>query len=615
MPAPATTRISVGADPYAAAVNASRALFPGGASTVILAPGAWPIYGAVGAGLAADRQAAMLYTTPTAIPAAVLTELRRLAPATILVVGGPSFVSEAVVTAARGVSANVTRISGANIYETARNVFAQQTAAADTVYLAGALTMADAPLATTLASVGKKRVLVVNGHAAPLDSATVQALRAAGTRSIVIVQSTATITAAYETALKNAGFGVSRVTRTDAMSLSATVAYQAGAARTVSLIVNPNRAADLGIAAAVTGATAQPLYYTFPECVPDGIATHITNAGKPLLLLGDTIALAPAVAANTKCSTEKARLESALNAAVRSTMSNYAGSYHVTVRQVGGIGQITSVGGGTRKEPASMMKLFAAYAAYKRIDEGRARSSTVLPSGVTLGVCIYVMIHASDNYCHSDIVHWIGLAEVNRMIRAAGFTNTSYGSVPRGTSVLYAGNRTTSNDLAWLAERLSKGTLLSPAATKAMLTVMRMQIWKSRIPSGIPAGVPQASKPGALWIASGLMQGDTAIVTGPRSTYVLSIIGDNGPPQAALRAISRTVYTHLNGSFGTAASYPVQQMVTRTPSLLRTSPGGSVAVTIPAGVLIQVHDAQRNWYQVQYGSRKLWVQYTGLRNR
>ena len=144
---------------------------------------------------------------------------------------------------------------------------------------------------------------------------------------------------------------------------------------------------------------------------------------------------------------------------------------------------------------------------------------------------------------------------------------------------------------------------------------MRSQIWRSRIASGIPPGVGQASKPGALWIASGLLQGDTAIVTGKRYTYALSIIGDNGPSQAALRAISRTVYQHFHGSFTKAASYPTQQMTTTKPVGLRSSPGGSVVVTVRGGTHVQVLDAQREWYQLQYGSRKLWVYFTGLRNR
>lgn len=615
VPVPATNRINTAVDPTVSAINASRALFPTGAPAVVLVSSGYPIFAAVGAGLVADSGAALLYTQPTAMSAAVLAELRRLAPSSILVVGSASFVSDGVIATARTVTANVTRIGGASVYETARLVFERQTAAGDTVYLAGSYTIADAPLATVLASVNHKRVLVVNGHSGTPDAATLQALRTAGTRSIVIVQSTSMVSAAYEAALRSAGFITSRIANPERMSLSAAVAHQAGAARAVSLMVNPDRVADVGVAAVVAAAVRQPLYYTVAECMPDGIANHIDWSGKPMLLIGDTVALGAPVAANTRCSVERPRLESVLNSSIRSAIAQYGGSFAVTVRQIGGAGQLTSVSGGVRKEPASMMKIFAAWAAYKRIDERRATVSTVLPSGVTLGTCIYVMLHVSDNYCHTDIAHWIGIPELNRMIRAAGFTNTVYGSVPRGTSVLYAGNRTSTNDLAWMVERLYRGTVLSPANSTALLNIMRSQIWRSRVASGIPPGIPQASKPGALWIASGLLQGDTAVVTGTRASYVISIIGDSGPPQAALRAISRAVYTHLNGSFGTAASYPVQQMVTRTPAVLRASPGGAAVVTLAAGVPLQVLDAQRGWYQIQYGSRKVWGYYTGLRNR
>jgi beta-lactamase class A len=325
--------------------------------------------------------------------------------------------------------------------------------------------------------------------------------------------------------------------------------------------------------------------------------------------------LAAAVVDNLDCSTIRARSVSGLNAAIRETLADYPGAFSVTVRELGGLGVITEVGGGVRREPASMMKIFAAWAALKRVEQGRATMTTRLSSGVPLGLCVQVMIHVSDNYCHADIVHWIGIAEINRMIREAGFTNTVYGTVAPGASVLYAGNRTTTNDLAWMMERLADRSILTKQYADHLVNLMRSQIWRSRIASGIPPGVPQASKPGAIWLASGLLQGDTAIVNGPRSTYVLSIIGDDGPPQAALRAISRTVYTHFNGAFGAAASYPAQQMVTRTPSLLRSSPGGAIVTTIPAGVLVQVLDAQRDWYQLQYGSRQLWVYYSGLRNR
>src|SRR6201999_4048359 len=107
--------------------------------------------------------------------------------------------------------------------------------------------------------------------------------------------------------------------------------------------------------------------------------------------------------------------------------------------------------------------------------QGRASLGTVLPSRVSLGTCIHIMIHVSDNYCHTDIVHWIGIAEINRMIRAAGFLNTHYGTVAPGVSVLYAGNRTTSNDLVRMMERLVHHTALSQKWSDYLLNEMRNQ--------------------------------------------------------------------------------------------------------------------------------------------
>jgi beta-lactamase class A len=286
----------------------------------------------------------------------------------------------------------------------------------------------------------------------------------------------------------------------------------------------------------------------------------------------------------------------------------------VTVEQLGGLNETVRIGGATPREPASMMKIFAAWAALTRIQQGRASLGTVLPSRVSLGTCIHIMIHVSDNYCHTDIVHWIGIAEINRMIRAAGFLNTHYGTVAPGVSVLYAGNRTTSNDLVRMMERLVHHTALSQRWSDHLLNEMRNQIWRSRIPSGIPPGVAQASKPGALWLASGLMQADTAVIYGPKATYAITILGDNDP-KAALQAISRTVYEHFHGRFGTAASYPVQQMYTRVAAQARSSAGGPVVLTIPARTNIEVIDANRIWYLIRYGGRQLWVHYDTLRNR
>jgi beta-lactamase class A len=349
--------------------------------------------------------------------------------------------------------------------------------------------------------------------------------------------------------------------------------------------------------------------------MPDVAARSITASGLSVTAVGGTVWLEQPVLANSTCTVQRATRSSALDSSIRSVMAQYQGSYLVTVEEVGGIGEAVRIGGASAHEPASMMKIFAAWAALKRVEQGRAGLSTVLPSRVNLGTCIHVMIHVSDNYCHTDIVHWIGIAEINRMIASAGFANTRYGTVAPGVSVLYAGNRTTTNDLVRMVKKLVDGSVLSKRWADRLLAEMRGQIWRSRIASGIPPGIVQASKPGALWLTSGLLQADTAVVYGTRSTYVVSIIGDNGPPKAALRAISRTVYEHFNGRFGTAATYPVQQMVTITASNVRASPGGSVVTVAARGTPIEVLDAVRDWYLVKWGTRELYIHYSNLRNR
>lgn len=609
---PSGARIQ-GTDTFSNAVEASKATYPTGASTVVLVSATYPIFAPVAAPLAAQLEAPVLFTAATSLPAVVRTELQRLRPARIVVIGGPTIISDAVVTQLRTLAATVGRTGGPTAWDTSRAILAATTGSADTVYLAGGATNDDAPLAVVAAAAAGARALVVSGKTTTAEPETIAALRGVGARTVVMVGSTARLNSAYEASLRAAGFTVQLLVDADRFRLSALVAARV-AAPPRSLVVNPLNAADQAIGSTLAVSLGMPLYYSSHSCLPDVSSAQI-SAGPPLLLMGNTYWLGAAVANGVSCAVERPRLNAALTEAVQATAAGFTGVFSVTVREITGAWQLASIWGGAQREPASMMKLFAAWAALKRMEEGRATTSTILPSGVSIGACLKVMIHASDNYCHTDIVHWIGIAELNRMIRAAGFVNTSYGTVPPGTSVLYAGNRTTTNDLAALVYGLSSRSILTAQFADYLLAHMKSQIFRTRIPSGIPPGIAQASKPGALWVAAGLLQGDTAIVRGPRSTYVISIIGDNGPPQAALRAISRTVYEHLNGTFGAAASYPAAQMVTAKATSLLSSAGGRYRKTIPAGHWIQVLDAQRVWYYVQYGSYRYWTHYSNLKNR
>lgn len=602
-----------GPDRYEIAVAASRAAFPSGAATVLISAGSAPPNGITASWTAGTVGAPLLLVEKTRIRANVLTELRRLAPSTIVVYGGNS-VGEAVVDQLRTIAPDVRRIGGADLYDLSRTAL-REAGANEMVYIAEGVDLLAAPLAAGAAAANDRGFLLVPKGRSAADSATIEALRAVGTRTVVVVGGTGGIPTAYESSLRGAGFVVERRVAKDRYALSVLMAKERPLTIKRAIVSNPASWPATAIASALAAAARQPLVYTIQPCVVDGVSAFIRSAGVSVTGVGGDVRLSSAVLRNGSCTAEKSNSQSTLNAAIRSTLAAYPGVYSVTVRQLDGLKAVTSVTGSTVREPASMIKMFAAWAALSRVQAGRASLNTVLPSGVSLGMCIHVMIHASDNYCHTDIVHWIGIAELNRMIRSAGFANTHYGSVPVGVSVLYAGNRTTTNDLSTLVMRLNAGTILSRKYADHLIGEMKNQIGRSRIASGIPRGVVQASKPGALWVASGLLQGDTAIVYGPKSTYVLSIIGDNSPPKAAFQAVSRTVYQHFHGAFGTAASYPAQQLVIVRDTALRSSPGGPMVVVARAGTFVENFETNRIWYEVQYGSRKLWTIVTDLRNR
>ncbi|MBW9094591.1 serine hydrolase [Microbacterium jejuense] len=611
---PSAPRLS-GANRIMTSVAASQHAFPSGAATVLVASGYAPADGVIAAGLAFHLQAPLLYVDPAAAPAAVQAEIARLDPGRVIVIGGPSGVSDGVIGVLRTIVPDVQRFAGVNRYDSSRQALVGLATRIETVYLANGTAFVDSALASAAATTIDRATLLVDGIQPNADVATIDALRRVGASELVIVGGFSTIGQGYEQSLRAAGFTVSRRVASDPYAETVLMAVDQPQSPQRAIIVNPQTTPDLAVASALAAASGQPLFYAVEPCTPDTVAAHIAAARISVTAVGGPEWLGQAVLENRSCSSEKSLRESQLNQAIRDTAARYPGSFTVSVHQLDGLGVTTDVGGGLQREPASMMKIFAAWAALSRIERGTARFDTVLASGIDVGTCMYVMIHASDNYCHADIVHWIGIPQINAMIRGAGFTNTYYGSVPTGTSVLYAGNRTTTNDLVGMVERLEEGTILSRPFADHLLSLMQGQIWRARIASGIPPGVWQASKPGSLWVASGLLQGDTAEVRGPRSSYVLSVIGDDAPSQEAFRAISRTVYEYFNGSFGQAASYPAEQMVTVRATALRTSPGGPMTLVVPAGAAIQVVDANRVWYKVYYGQRELWTIFTDLRNR
>jgi putative cell wall-binding protein len=167
------TRLS-GADRYATAAAVSRATFPGSSPPVAFIAtgqnfpdGLAAVPAAVGAG------GPLLLVRGGSVPDATATELGRLRPGRIVILGGTGVVSEGVAASLRAsTSGDVTRIGGADRYATAAQIARAHFAGArPAAYLATGVTFADALSGGPAAGIDEAPVLLVRGAVLPAATA------------------------------------------------------------------------------------------------------------------------------------------------------------------------------------------------------------------------------------------------------------------------------------------------------------------------------------------------------------------------------------------------------------------------------------------------------------
>ncbi|MGP5227028.1 cell wall-binding repeat-containing protein [Arthrobacter rhombi] len=129
----APVRLS-GSNRYNTPISISKRTFPSGASNVIVASGENFPDALAGSPLATLKNAPLLLTLKNRLPAALPSELTRLQPKRILVLGGPDAVSDATVAKLRAYGP-VTRVWGHNEYDTSSKI-ADNWNSSSTVFLA-----------------------------------------------------------------------------------------------------------------------------------------------------------------------------------------------------------------------------------------------------------------------------------------------------------------------------------------------------------------------------------------------------------------------------------------------------------------------------------------------
>lgn len=226
---------------------------------------------------------------------------------------------------------------------------------------------------------------------------------------------------------------------------------------------------------------------------------------------------------------------SGLQALIRDWEAANYGDYGIIVRELGGENRYADWQPDKDFVTASTYKMFLAYTVFIKMERGEIKSEQRTDMGWTVDECIREMIVNSTNPCAISLQNLVGWQTVDDMLREAGFPATMLNN-------RYGGDKhSTVRDETNFLLRLHSGTLMSQEHSNYLLSLLKRQVWRAGIPSGVPRGTVVADKVGLYgsWVH------DVAIVYGPKSTYILGIMSRGGSdPQFA--DLSRRVYNFFN---------------------------------------------------------------------
>lgn len=299
-----TSRIE-GATRYDVAVGISQKAYPTTASTVYVATGENYPDALSAAPAAAKEKAPLLLTTKSSIPASVTTEIQRLKPSKIVVVGGPNSVSNAVLAQLDALaSGDAVRISGADRYEASRNVV-DYAFGADGAALAYVSTGRNFPDALSASAAGGKLgapVVLVDGLASAADAETKATLTDLGVTSVKIAGGPSSVSAAIEASLAATDRSVIRLSGADRFEASASINRDAFTSSSRAFIATGYNFPDALAGAAYAGAVGAPLYVVPTNCVPAAVLADFETLGvNQVTLLGGPNSLTAAVENLTAC--------------------------------------------------------------------------------------------------------------------------------------------------------------------------------------------------------------------------------------------------------------------------------------------------------------------------
>jgi YVTN family beta-propeller protein len=295
---PSITRMW-GKDRYETALTASQARFTGPAQSMdlyIVSGTTFPdaLSAAALAGLFATP---LLLTPPAGLTSEIVTEIQRLQPMHITVVGGTGAVSDEVYNQLVDLAPpnGVSRVAGLDRYATSLALDLTQYGTGSnprSVYLASGRTFPDALSAAPAAATNRSPVVLIDGAASSLDQATLAYLAGLNTTDYIIVGGTGAVSAGIEKQL--AGIGtVTRLAGRDRYATSEAVNHATFATPTRAYFATGSGFADALAGAPLAGSRLSPLYIVPATCVPASTRNDLVAAGAgSITLFGGTGVLA-----------------------------------------------------------------------------------------------------------------------------------------------------------------------------------------------------------------------------------------------------------------------------------------------------------------------------------
>ncbi|MCU1378916.1 MAG: hypothetical protein JWN29_1899 [Acidimicrobiales bacterium] len=290
-----------GADRYATAAALSSGAAIGG--TVYVATGASFADALAGGPAAAARHAPLLLTGRDVLPAGTRQRLVELKPSSIVVLGGPAVVSDAVLAQLGGLAANgATRVAGDDRFATAAAISASAfTSSPAVAYVATGAGFPDALAGAAAGALKGGPVLLVNRDSVPAQTAT--ELRRLQPRSIVILGGTGAVGSGVEAQLGSVA-PVTRAAGADRYATAVQVSrttFPTGSP--IAYVATGTNFPDALAGGVVAAAKSAPLLLVPGRCVPNVVRAELTRLGATsLVLLGGDGAVSGSVASLTPCS-------------------------------------------------------------------------------------------------------------------------------------------------------------------------------------------------------------------------------------------------------------------------------------------------------------------------